>query len=140
MTHGVLGAVLLTDLIQGRPNDWAPLYDPKRITVRALPEYLKQNLNVAKQYTDYLAPGQARSVEEVAVDTGCIMRRSGRVLAVYRDLEGHIHEHSAICTHMRCIVNWNDLEKSWDCPCHGSRFNPYGVVLNGPAVEDLASE
>jgi len=64
------------------------------------------------------------------------------VLAVNRDLEGRVHERSAVCPHMRCIVSWNDLEKSWDCPCHGSRFNPHGVLLNGvllngPAVTDL---
>jgi glycine/D-amino acid oxidase-like deaminating enzyme/nitrite reductase/ring-hydroxylating ferredoxin subunit len=137
MTHGVLGARLLADLVQGRENEWSHLYDPKRLTARALPEYLKQNLNVAAQFTDYLKPGEVSSVDAVPVDTGCTLRRDGKVLAVYRDPDGFVHEHSAVCTHMKCIVAWNDLEKSWDCPCHGSRFNPYGVVLNGPAVEDL---
>jgi nitrite reductase/ring-hydroxylating ferredoxin subunit len=137
MTHGVLGARLLTDLIAGRENEWAHLYDPKRITAGRTLEYLKQNLNVAKQYTDWLGPGEVASVDEVPADTGCIMRRGGKVLAVYRDTDGFVHEYSAVCTHMKCMVAWNDLEKSWDCPCHGSRFNPYGVVLNGPAVADL---
>jgi glycine/D-amino acid oxidase-like deaminating enzyme/nitrite reductase/ring-hydroxylating ferredoxin subunit len=137
MTHGTLGAMLLTDLIQGRPNEWAELYDPRRITLGAAKEYLAQNLNVAVQYTDYAKPGEVGSPEEVASGTGRTMRRGAKIVAVYRDPDGFVHERSAVCTHMKCIVAWNDLEKSWDCPCHGSRFDPYGRVLNGPAVEEL---
>ena len=139
MTHGTLGALLLTDLIQGRPNEWAELYDPRRITAGAAKEYLAQNLNVVAQYADYIRPGEVSTAEEVAAGSGCIMRRGGRLLAVYRDPDGFVHERSAVCTHMKCIVAWNDLEKSWDCPFHGSRFDPYGRVLNGPAIEELGA-
>ena len=137
MTHGTLGALLLTDLIQGRANEWAQLYDPRRVSAGAVGEYLRQNLNVAAQYADYVKPGEVRSADEVAPGTGCLMRRGAKILAVYRDPDGHVHERSAVCTHMKCIVAWNELERSWDCPCHGSRFDPYGRVLNGPAIEEL---
>jgi Rieske Fe-S protein len=65
------------------------------------------------------------------------MRRGRTKIAVFRDETGRLHEHSAVCTHLKCIVEWNSAEKSWDCPCHGSRFDAYGKVLNGPAVSDL---
>jgi Rieske Fe-S protein len=58
-------------------------------------------------------------------------------LAVYRGEGGALHALSAVCTHLGCIVHWNSLERTWDCPCHGSRFSIDGAVLNGPAVAGL---
>jgi Rieske Fe-S protein len=66
-----------------------------------------------------------------------VIRRGIHKIAAYRDDEGVLHEHSAVCTHLKCIVGWNTAEKSWDCPCHGSRFDAYGKVMGGPAIEDL---
>lgn len=137
MTHGTLGAMLLTDLIQGQPNDWAKLYDPKRIRVRAAGDLARENLNVAAQYAAWVLPGDAPSEEDVPRGSGRVIRRGTKMIACYRDDDGALHERSAACTHLKCIVNWNDLEKSWDCPCHGSRFGPHGEVLNGPALTPL---
>ena len=139
MTHGTIAGLLLRDLITGRENEWAKLYDPSRISLRAGLEWSKENLNVAVQYADLLTGGEVESAEEVAAGSGAILRRGLKKVAVYRDEAGALHERSAACTHLGCVVAWNDREKSWDCPCHGSRFHcADGHVLNGPAIEGLA--
>jgi nitrite reductase/ring-hydroxylating ferredoxin subunit len=139
ITHGVIGGMLLTDLILGRDNRWAKLYDPKRISLRAAGVLAKENLNVAKQYAAWLLPGDVASEEDVPHGEGRVIRRGTHMVAVYCDDNGQRHERSAACTHLRCVVSWNALEKSWDCPCHGSRFDPYGTVLNGPARQPLGA-
>jgi Rieske Fe-S protein len=136
-THGAIGAMILTDLIMGRENAWATLYDPSRKTLRAGLEFVRQNVNVAAQYTDWLAGADVRSVDEIPAGRGAVVRDGLRLIAAYRDDSGSLHECSAICTHLGCVVSWNPAEKSWDCPCHGSRFDVNGDVLNGPAVASL---
>lgn len=137
MTHGTIAGMLLTDLIVGRASPWAALYDPRRVSMRAAGELAKENLNVAAQYTDWVRPADAESADDVPAGSGRVVRRGARMVAVYRSEHGELTERSAACTHMKCVVQWNDLEKSWDCPCHGSRFAPTGEVLNGPALTAL---
>jgi glycine/D-amino acid oxidase-like deaminating enzyme/nitrite reductase/ring-hydroxylating ferredoxin subunit len=137
MTHGTIAGILLTDLIQGRENPWASLYDPSRVTLRAAVDFAKATLSFGAQYTDWITPGEVNSPEEVPPGTGAIVRRGLTKTAVYRDLDGTRYERSAVCPHLGCIVNWNPTEKSWDCPCHGSRFDIHGQVLNGPAIRSL---
>jgi len=137
ITHGTVAGILLTDLILGRTNPWSKLYDPSRVTLRATPHFLKENLNVAGQYTDWATGGDVASYEQIAPGAGAVIRRGMKKIAVYRDDQGSIHELSAVCTHLYCIVAWNSVERTWDCPCHGSRFDPYGRVVNGPAITPL---
>ena len=137
ITHGTVAGVLLTDLILGRKNPWAKLYDPSRVTLRATPHFLRENLNVAGQYADWATGGDVDSYEQIAPGAGAVVRRGMKKIAVYRDEQGSIHELSAVCTHLYCIVSWNSVERTWDCPCHGSRFDPYGRVVNGPAITPL---
>jgi glycine/D-amino acid oxidase-like deaminating enzyme/nitrite reductase/ring-hydroxylating ferredoxin subunit len=137
MTHGTIGGMLLSDMITGRDNAWAKLYDPRRVRVGSAPDLARENLNVAAQYGAWLMPGDVPDEESVPRGSGRVIRHGTRMLAVYRDKDGNLHQRNAACTHMKCIVNWNDLEKSWDCPCHGSRFSPTGAVLNGPAASGL---
>lgn len=139
MTHGTIAGILLTDLILGRENPWAHLYDPSRKTFRAGLEFAKENLNVIMQYKDWLTGSEVHSFDEIAPGTGAIIQGGLRKVAAYRDEKGVLHEHSAVCTHLGCIVAWNSGEKTWDCPCHGSRFDAYGKVINGPAIKDLAA-
>jgi glycine/D-amino acid oxidase-like deaminating enzyme/nitrite reductase/ring-hydroxylating ferredoxin subunit len=138
MTHGTIAGILLTDLILGRKNNWSSLYDPSRISLRATPEFTKENLNVARQYTDYLKDEEAPNLEAIQPGDGAVVTIGKKRIAAYRDDSGELHQCSAICTHLYCIVNWNSAEKSWDCPCHGSRFDPFGKVLNGPAIAPLS--
>ncbi|SNC75474.1 Glycine/D-amino acid oxidase [Hymenobacter gelipurpurascens] len=140
MTHSTLGAQIITDLILERPNPWAHLYDPGRVTVRpeSVKEFVRENVNVVAEYTDLLTGGDVSKPEEIAPGTGAVLRRGITKVAVYRDDAGNTHECSAICPHLGCVVHWNGLEKSWDCPCHGSRFDAYGHLMNGPANANLA--
>ena len=137
MTHGALGGILNADLILGRENRWASLYDPSRRTLRSADEFLKENLNVAAQYGDWLSRGDVGNTDEIAPGDGAVVRRGAKKVAAYRAPDGTLHERSATCTHLGCVVAWNGIEKSWDCPCHGSRFDPFGKVLNGPATAEL---
>jgi Rieske Fe-S protein len=137
ITHGTIAGILLTDLILGRRNSWATLYDPSRKTLRAAGNYAKEAINMAGQYLDWLTPGEVKSIREVEPGCGAVLRRGLSKVAVYRDEEGRAHELSAVCPHLGCIVHWNHAESSWDCPCHGSRFDKLGKVINGPANIDL---
>jgi Rieske Fe-S protein len=137
MTHGTLAGMILSDLVLGRESSWSELYDPGRRRMGALREFARENLNVAKQYMSLVAPGEVESIGEIAPGSGALVRRGLHMIAAYRDPQGVVHERSAICTHLGCVVQWNSMEKSWDCPCHGSRFDAHGTVLHGPAVSDL---
>lgn len=139
MTHGTIAGILLTDLIQGRRNEWADLYDPSRLTSIFTIDFLNENLSVTAHYTDWLTGGEVASTEEIKRDEGCIVRRGLTKIAAYRNDQGALHERQAICTHLGCVVSWNSTEQSWDCPCHGSRFDRLGHVINGPANTDLVS-
>ena len=136
MTHGTLGAMLVSDLILGKPNPWAALYDPARKS-RSITEWAKENLNAAAQYADYVTPGEVSDVDQIRPGHGAVVRRGLKKVAVHRAADGTLHECSAVCTHLMGIVHWNDVEQSWDCPVHGSRFDCKGKVLTGPAVDDL---
>ena len=138
MTHGMIAGMILSDLVQGRENQWAKLYDPRRVTLNVKPieEFAKENIDVAIQYAkDFLSPGASEA--DIPKGEGKVIRRGVHKVAAYRDESGTMHYCSALCTHLKCVVGWNTAEKSWDCPCHGSRFDPKGKVLNGPAIDDL---
>ena len=137
LTHGMIAGILITDLISGSAHPWAPLYDPARKTPKAAKEYAKINASVAAQMLDYVTGGDVASVEEIAPGAGAVVRRGLTKDAVYRAADGTLTSCSAICPHLGCIVHFNSEEKSWDCPCHGSRFDIEGGVLTGPAAHGL---
>jgi glycine/D-amino acid oxidase-like deaminating enzyme/nitrite reductase/ring-hydroxylating ferredoxin subunit len=139
MTHGTIAGMLLTDLILRRENPWAGLYDPGRVRSGAAVEWVKENVNVALQYTSWVTSGDVDSVEQIRPGSGAVVVENGRKLAVYRDETGTVHRRSAVCPHLGCIVAWNPAAATWDCPCHGSRFDKLGRVTNGPAARDLDS-
>jgi glycine/D-amino acid oxidase-like deaminating enzyme/nitrite reductase/ring-hydroxylating ferredoxin subunit len=138
MTHGTIAGLLLSDLICGRDNPWAAVYDPSRTRPAGSLEFIKENVNVAAQYADWLGGGDVADVRDIPADSGAIIRRGLAKVAVYRDVRNQLHEMSAACPHLGCVVAWNSAEKSWDCPCHGSRFSSTGDVLNGPALGGLS--
>jgi glycine/D-amino acid oxidase-like deaminating enzyme/nitrite reductase/ring-hydroxylating ferredoxin subunit len=140
MTHGTIAGILLESLLMGREHPWATLYDPRRITLHAreLATLARENADVAVHVTvDYVKPGQVDDVAAIPRGEGRVIRRGVHKVAAYRDDAGTVHERSAVCTHLKCIVDWNTAEKSWDCPCHGSRFSATGKVIGGPATADL---
>src|SRR5947209_4209801 len=138
MTHGTIAGLLLTDLIMGRANPWAELYDPARKTLSAVMDFARENANVMAQYTALATPGEVESVDEIEPGKGAVLRRGLTKVAVYRDESGALHERSAICAHLGCVVHWNPAEQTWDCPCHGSRYHRDGHVVSGPANSGLA--
>lgn len=137
MTHAAYAGILLKDLICGYENKWAELYDPKRITLKAADEFIKEGINTVAQFTDYITPGDEDSTDKIQNDGGALIREGLKKIAVYKDKSGVLHKYSPVCPHLKCIVQWNSAEKTWDCPCHGSRFDKYGVVINGPALTNL---
>jgi len=138
MTHGTIAGLLIPDLIEGRSNAWAKLYDPSRKTIEAAGTFARENLKVAGHYADHLTGGDASDVDDISAGDGAVLRHGLHKIAVYRDPAGTLHAHSAVCPHLGCIVQWNGGEKTWDCPCHGSRFHALGHVVNGPANKGLA--
>ena len=137
MTHGTYSALLIKDLITGKYNEWAKLYDPSRITLSAAKEFISETANMALQYIDLITGGDVDALEEITPGEGAVIRSGLKKIAVYKDHEGRVFGFNALCTHLKCVVHWNKNEKTWDCPCHGSRFDALGKVINGPAISDL---
>jgi glycine/D-amino acid oxidase-like deaminating enzyme/nitrite reductase/ring-hydroxylating ferredoxin subunit len=137
MTHGTLGGIIITDLIQDKENPWATMYSPKRLPVSMPRTYLSELLNVAKQFGDFIKRADIKGVDELQNGQGAILGKGIRRIAVYKDEQGTVHSFSAVCPHMGCVVQWNAEERSFDCPCHGSRFTKEGEVINGPATACL---
>jgi Rieske Fe-S protein len=138
MTNGTVAGMILSDLIAGRDNPYADRFDPNRATVRSAPELAKMQMHVGAAFVgDRLRPADARSSEDVPRGEARVVRSGVGKVGVYRDDAGALHAVSLRCTHLGCLTRWNDAERSWDCPCHGSRFDPDGNVLAGPAVKPL---
>jgi glycine/D-amino acid oxidase-like deaminating enzyme/nitrite reductase/ring-hydroxylating ferredoxin subunit len=139
MTFGTLTGMMAADWMIGHANPWSGLFEPGRTKIRgAAWDYLKEN----KDYPYYLlrdriAGTEGQSVRAVPRGEGRVLDLNGRQVAVYRDSNGKVTKRSAVCTHMACTVHWNDAERTWDCPCHGSRFKPDGSVIAGPAESPL---
>lgn len=139
ITHGTIAGLLLPDLILGKANSWQKIYEPSRKSLKTLGTYLEENSNTAWQYLDWLTPGENKQIEDMKKEEGILIREGIHKIAVYKDAQGKIHYHSAFCPHLGACVQWNNAEKSWDCPAHGSRFDGCGKVLNGPAFTNLSS-
>jgi glycine/D-amino acid oxidase-like deaminating enzyme/nitrite reductase/ring-hydroxylating ferredoxin subunit len=140
MTNGTAAGLLLGDLVAGMDNAWAELFDPQRLDrPKSVFTVLKENLNVGKHFLAGHLAGARRTLDDLAPGDGDIVRIGARRAAAYRDASGELHAVSPYCTHLGCVVRFNTAETSWDCPCHGSRFDVDGTVLQGPAVKDLES-
>ncbi len=137
ITHGTLAGIILKDLILGRKNKFSALYDPSRKNLSSAFIYIKEQLNVAAQYADLFSKGDVENLKDLLSGNGAVIRYQLNKIAVYRDETGKYNFFSAICPHLKCVVQWNKDEKTFDCPCHGSRFSCYGKVINGPANKDL---
>jgi glycine/D-amino acid oxidase-like deaminating enzyme/nitrite reductase/ring-hydroxylating ferredoxin subunit len=140
MTFGTMGAMIATDAILGRVNPWAELFAPERKALgRGLWEYIKENADYPYYLIrDRFAGAESRSLRSVKRGEGRIIEHNGSKVAAHRDESGALALRSAMCTHMGCVVGWNPAERTWDCPCHGSRFKPDGAVISGPAESPLA--
>jgi glycine/D-amino acid oxidase-like deaminating enzyme/nitrite reductase/ring-hydroxylating ferredoxin subunit len=138
ITNGVIASMLIANLIIDGNSPWAKAYEPSRTITKNIGEYLSENMTALRSFAEYLTMGETAAIEKLKPGEGGLFRSGLKKIAVCRDQEGHLHSHSASCTHMGCVVHWNSLEQCWDCPCHGSQFAPDGTALNGPAVAPLA--
>jgi Rieske Fe-S protein len=139
MSNGTAAAMMLSDLVLGRANPWLELFDATRLKPSSTTaQLIKDNLDVGRRFVgDRLATLRPQPIERLAPGEGAIVHLDGERVAGFRDEDGRLSACSAVCTHMGCLVAWNPAERSWDCPCHGSRFDTDGRVLEGPAVRDL---
>lgn len=139
MTNGTVAAILLSDAILGRDNPWAALYDSKRLKPRAAAKrFVKRNTSAAVHFVrDRIGGARSGSAAELQPGEGALLRMGVRKRACYRDEAGVLHVLSPVCRHLYCLVAWNPAERTWDCPCHGSRYTGEGKVIQGPALMDL---
>jgi glycine/D-amino acid oxidase-like deaminating enzyme/nitrite reductase/ring-hydroxylating ferredoxin subunit len=139
MTNGTAAAMILADLIQGRDNPWATTFDSTRLAPRqSAKRVVSGTVDVAKHFVgDRLAALRPSAIESLEPGSGSLVELDGDTVAGFRSDDGTLYAVSATCTHLGCKVSFNTAERTWDCPCHGSRFDIDGRVLEGPAVKDL---
>jgi len=140
LVFGTLAADLIADQILGHDNPWADIYRPGRFEpAKAAQAVVQENVTVVKELLKgHVADPDAPTLAGIAPGEAAVIRINGESVAAHRDDHGILHAVHAVCTHLKCPVRWNSFERSWDCPCHGSRFSPDGEVLCGPAIEPLA--
>ncbi len=139
LTHGTIAGLMIPQLVAGNSSAWERVYDPNRNHAHAAGKYLSEAGKTVAPYLDWIRGGDVQSIDEIPRGQGALLRRGLGIVAAYRDDAGECHLMSAACPHMKGVVQWNGVEKTWDCPCHGSRFDAYGTVLNGPAVTNMTS-
>ena len=141
MTNGVAGALNIAALLFDQKARFAEVLDPSRKPKAgtSLADFVTGQAGAVKNLSEYLTGGEVSSTDELQPGQGATIRRGASIIAAYRRDDGTVVERSASCTHVGCIVHWNPLEKCWDCPCHGSQFEPEGEVINGPAIRALGA-
>jgi len=139
MMLGSIAGKILSDIVLGNKSKYEEVFAPGRMKpVAGFTEFIKENADVAYQFVaSRFSAHEVDYLKRVKKESGEVVEFAGRKIAVYRDADGAIHALNPVCTHARCIVNWNNEEKSWDCPCHGARYDIHGNVLNGPADKPL---
>jgi len=139
ITLGSVAGKIIKDLVLGEKNNYADLFSPGRIKpIAGFSDFVKENSNVVYRFVaDRLSIKDIDSLNEIPLDGGALVEYNNEKLAIYKDAAGEIHALNPVCTHAGCIVNWNNIEKSWDCPCHGARYDINGEVLTGPASKKL---
>ena len=138
ITAGTAAAMLIADLAAGRDNPWLDLFDARRVKpIAGGAEFVKNNVEVASDLVGGYLASKPDAFDALKRGEAAILKIDGDHVAAYRDPSGEVHAVSAVCTHMGCLVGWNETDRSWDCPCHGSRFDCGGDVIHGPAVEPL---
>jgi len=138
MTHGTIGGMLVSDLILGRANPFTEVFEPSRLATQSITEAVPEIISSTAPYVDWITGGGVSSAEEIKPGEGAIISHGTTKIATYRDENGKLYQRSAVCVHLGCIVRFNSLEKTWDCPCHGSRYGLDGHPINAPAYKPLA--
>ncbi|QDT17606.1 FAD-dependent oxidoreductase [Alienimonas californiensis] len=140
ISNGTAAGMILADLVEGRENPWTSLFDATRVKpVAGGPKFVKENLSVAAHLVTGYLSRRPKSYDELEPGDAAIMEIDGEKVAAFKDEQGVVHAVSAVCSHMGCIVGWNETDRTWDCPCHGSRFELSGEATHGPATQPLGA-
>ncbi len=138
MTNSTAAGIILSDLLQEKENSWLPVFDSLRFTPKeSAKDFIVQNANVAQQFVGGKIYRPLADQEDLAHGEGRIIECNDQKVGAYRDETGQLHIVDPICPHMGCQLSWNEAERTWDCPCHGSRYTYEGEVIEGPAVHGL---
>jgi glycine/D-amino acid oxidase-like deaminating enzyme/nitrite reductase/ring-hydroxylating ferredoxin subunit len=137
LTNGAIAGLLLPALLRGESHLWAALYAPTRSRHHGLGTLVQESVSSIVPYADWLGGSEVSSLAEIAPGNGAVLRHGAHRIAAYRDASGGCSLRSARCPHLHAVVRWNPVERSWDCPAHGSRFEPCGTVVNSPSAHDL---
>jgi nitrite reductase/ring-hydroxylating ferredoxin subunit len=141
ISNGTAAGMILADLVTGKENCWLELFDARRVRpIAGGTQFIKQNVEVASHLIGGYLSRKPKSFDELGPGDAAIMNIDGEHVAAFKDEHGHVHAVSAVCSHMGCIVGWNETDRTWDCPCHGSRFELNGDVIHGPATKALGSQ
>ena len=139
MTCGTISAIVLHDVLVKGKSEYQDLFNPNRIKpIAGFTNFVKEQADVVgKMFSGWISSEKIEALSEIAKDEAKVVKYEDHKLAIYKDETGKVHAVNPVCPHAKCIVEWNSAEKSWDCPCHGSRFSADGVMLTGPASHDL---
>jgi glycine/D-amino acid oxidase-like deaminating enzyme/nitrite reductase/ring-hydroxylating ferredoxin subunit len=137
ITNGALAGLLIPALFDGADHPWRKLYDPARVTTRSIGDYVSENVTAVKSMAEHLGGPLHPSPDSLKAGEGGLVRDGLGTIAAFRDEDGRLHKVSSACSHVKCVVHFNSLERCWDCPCHGSHFSVDGEVLNAPATAPL---
>jgi glycine/D-amino acid oxidase-like deaminating enzyme/nitrite reductase/ring-hydroxylating ferredoxin subunit len=140
ISNGTVAAEIIADLATGKDNRWLEMFDARRVKpIAGGPQFAKANVEVAAELVGGWLSRKPKSYDELAPGEAGILSIDGDKVAAFRDDQGKVHAVSAVCTHMGCLVGWNETDRTWDCPCHGSRFELSGEVIHGPATQPLGA-
>ena len=141
ISNGTAAGMILADLAAGKENPWLDVFDAGRVKpIAGGPKFVKENVQVATHLVSGYLSRKPKSFDELAPGDAAILEIDGENVAAFKDEQGRVHAVSAACSHMGCIVGWNETDRTWDCPCHGSRFELGGAVIHGPATTPLESK
>jgi glycine/D-amino acid oxidase-like deaminating enzyme/nitrite reductase/ring-hydroxylating ferredoxin subunit len=141
ISNGTVAAEIIADLATGSENRWLEMFDARRVKPLAGgPSFAKANVEVAAELVGGWLSRKPKGYDELAPGEAGILSIDGDKVAAFKDETGRVHAVSAVCTHMGCLVGWNETDRSWDCPCHGSRFELSGEVIHGPATQPLGAK
>jgi glycine/D-amino acid oxidase-like deaminating enzyme/nitrite reductase/ring-hydroxylating ferredoxin subunit len=141
ISNGTAAAMIIADLATGKENRWTAMFDAARIKpVAGAGKFIKENAEVASHLVSGYLSRKPKSYDELAPGDAAILKIDGDNVAAFKDENGRVHAVSAVCTHMGCLVGWNATDRTWDCPCHGSRFELSGEVIHGPATQPLGAK
>ena len=140
MTSSMVSALLLRDLICGRENQYAEVFDPSRMSSETVSESIKDGGHAVKGIAKAVLGGAEKKIDDIPEGQGGIIVSDGEKIGIYKDKDRKIYTVDVKCPHLGCQLEWNADELSWDCPCHGSRFDRFGKLISGPATEGIARE